>query len=190
MPIQSSQGKPRPMPPRADELPDGVPAPARPAPERDAAGRFIAGPGQRALARKGGEAKAEAAQLAKLLGLRAVDESHAYAPYARLAREFRDHHMAELAATVGGGKVGPGPASVVSTAALQLAASRYLADLGAEQGDAKLLLDASRLGDASRTNLLSAHELCAREAKARADAPTGDEPEWLRALQGAQKANT
>lgn len=75
--------------------------------------------------------------------------------------------MATLAATVGGGEVGPGPASVVSTAALQLGASRYLHDLGAETGDAKLLLDASRLADASRQNLLAAHELTAKEALAR-----------------------
>jgi len=167
MPVQGSQGRPRPQAPRADELPAGVPAPARRAPARDTSGKFVKSDGTTALAREGGRARAEARQLAQLLGLQTLDEDHAYAPYARLAREFRDHHMAELAATVGGGRVGPGPASVVSTAALQMAASRYLGDLGAAKCDAKLLLDASRLGDASRANLLSAHELCAREAKAR-----------------------
>jgi hypothetical protein len=75
--------------------------------------------------------------------------------------------MAQLAATVGGGEVGPGPASIVSSAALQLAASRWLADRGAESGAAGLLLSASRLADASRQNLLAAHELAAREAQAR-----------------------
>jgi len=68
---------------------------------------------------------------------------------------------------VGGGRIGPGPASVVSSAAMQMAASRWLYDLGAQLGDAKALLDASRLADASRANILSAHELAAKEAEAR-----------------------
>lgn len=75
--------------------------------------------------------------------------------------------MAQLAATVGGGRIGPGPASVVASAALQMAGSRWLYDLGAQSGDAKALLDASRLSDASRANLLCAHELAAKEAEAR-----------------------
>lgn len=154
-------------PSRADELPDGVPAPARPAPTRDGAGRFRAGPGTSELARAGGKAAAEARQLGQLLGLWAPPDGHAYAPYARLAREWRDAHMGQLGATVAGGEVGPGPASIVSTAAIQLGASRWLADQGAELGDARMLLDASRLADASRQNLLAAHELAAREATAR-----------------------
>lgn len=65
-------------------------------------------------------------QLRQLLGLADLPDDHPYTPYARLAREWRDDHMAQLAATVAGGAAGPGPASVVSTAALQLGASRYL----------------------------------------------------------------
>jgi hypothetical protein len=84
--------------------------------------------------------------------------------------------MANLAATVGGGSIGPGPASIVSTAAIQLGASRYLSDLGARLGDAKLLLDGSRLADASRQNLLAAHELVAKEAKSR---PKSTKPAWM-----------
>jgi WD40 repeat protein len=38
--------------------------------------------------------------------------------------------MEQLGATVGGGEVGPGPASIVSSAALQLGASRWLSDQG------------------------------------------------------------
>lgn len=167
MPVQRTQGKRRPLVPRIDELPAGVPAPARPAPQRDAAGRLLPGAGTTELARAGGLALAESRQLAALLGLWDTPDEHPYAPYARLAREFRDQHIAQLAATVGGGRVGPGPASVVSSAAQQLAASRWLYDLGARTGDAKALLDASRLGDASRANLLSAHELAANEAAAR-----------------------
>lgn len=159
----------------ADELPAGVPAPPRPAPARDASGKFLPSDGTSALAREGGKARAEALQLAQLLGLASFDDAHPYAPYARLAREWRDEHMATLAATVGGGAVGPGPASVVSLAALQLGASRYLFDQGARAGDAKMLLDASRLGDSSRQSLLAAHELAAKEAAARPSTL----PSWL-----------
>lgn len=162
-----------------DELPAGVPAPARPVPVRDVSGRLQPGPGTRALAAAGGRAAAESRQLGQLLGLKAIPEGHEYAPYARLAREWRDQHMTQLAATVGGGEVGAGPASVVSSAALQMAASRYLSDLGAEKGDAKLLLDASRLANDARQNILAAHELCAKEATARRAAnPTPGAP-WL-----------
>lgn len=150
-----------------DELPAGVPARARQAAPRDSAGRLLPGPATSELARAGGFAAAEARQLGQLLGLWTPPEGHAFAPYARLGREWRDAHMAQLGATVGGGHVGPGPASIVSTAALQLAASRWLSDVGAETGDAKSLLDASRLADASRQNLLAAHELCAKEAQSR-----------------------
>lgn len=154
-----------------DELPAGVPAPARPAANRDAAGRLVPGPGTSELARTGALAAHESRQLAQLLGLWEPPEGHAYAPYARLAREWRDAHMAQLSATVAGGAVGPGPASVVSTAALQMAASRWLSDIGAQTGDARALLDASKLGDSSRQNLLAAHELAAKEAQARPKDP-------------------
>lgn len=83
--------------------------------------------------------------------------------------------MASLARSVGGGQCGAGPASVVTTAALQLAASRYCFDQASTTGDPDLFLKASKLGDASRNNLLSASDLCAAEASSRpksaADAP-------------------
>lgn len=159
--------------PIADQ-PAGLPAPPRPPVDRDEAGRFRPGAGTQAMARKGAQARSEAQQLAKLLSLRDVDENHPYAPYARLAREFRDDHLTQLAATVGGGTVGPGPASIVSSAALQLAASRYLSDLGAQTGDVEMLLSASRLADASRANVVSASDLCAREARSARPKP----PAW------------
>lgn len=151
----------------ATELPAGTPAPARPVATRDASGRLVRGAGTTELARHAARARAEARQLARLLGLWEPPEGHPFAAYARLAREWRDAHMAQLSATVAGGEVGPGPASIVATAALQLGASRYLTDLGARNGDAKALVDGSRLGDASRQSLLTAHELAAREAEAR-----------------------
>jgi hypothetical protein len=49
--------------------------------------------------------------------------------------------------------------------------------MGAQSGDAKTLLDASRLANDSRQNLLAAHELCAKEALARPKRPS-DTP-WL-----------
>lgn len=173
---------------RADALPDGVPAPSRQAPARDVSGRLRPSPGTTALAAIGGRAAAEARQLGQLLGLWSPPEGHTYAPYARLAREWRDDHMTTLAATVGGGEVGPGPASVVSTAALQMAASRWLFDRGAELGDARMLTDASRLADSSRQSLLAAHELAAREATARRDSNGAPDAPWLQqpAKEGAK----
>lgn len=162
----------------ADEALAGVPAPARRAPARDTNGRLLPGASASEFARQGGIAARESKQLARLLGLSEVDESHPWHPYYRLAREWRDNHMSTLAQTVGGGVVGPGPASIVSSAALQLAASRYLSDRGALNGDAKMLLEASRLADASRQNLLAAHELCAKEAIARPTKPA-DVP-WMK----------
>src|SRR5215216_7786291 len=69
MPVQKTQGKRRPLVPRVDELPAGVPAPPRPAPQRDASGRFQVGSGTTELARAGGHAAADARQLGQLLGL-------------------------------------------------------------------------------------------------------------------------
>ncbi len=159
----------------ADELPVGVAGPARPVANRNGAGEFVAGPGTTDLARKGAHAAHAARQLGQLLGLWEAPEGHPYAPYARLAREWRDAHMRELSDTTAGGKVGPGPASIVSTAAIQLAASRWLSDQGAENGDSRQLLEASRLADASRQNLLAAHELAVREAKER---PAASDEKW------------
>jgi len=161
---------------RPDELHAGVHGPAKPVPPREASGRLLPGPETSAFARTGANALHQSRQHARLLGLWQPEEAHDYHPYWRLACEWRDAHKAELAATVGGGSVGPGPASVVASAAVQLGASRYLADLGAQTGDPKLLTDAARLADSSRQNLLAAHELAAREAKSR---PRPDALAWL-----------
>jgi len=103
----------------------------------------------------------------QLLGLWPVPEGHAYAPYARMAREWRASHMETLAASVGGGVVGPGPALIVANAAIQLASSRWLSDLGIQTGDPATMLAASRLANDARQSILAAHEGCAREAAAR-----------------------
>lgn len=169
----------------ADELPAGVPAPARPAPARDASGRFVSSAGTKALARRGGIARAEALQLERLLGLWKPPDDHRWAPYARLAREWRNDHVAELGLRVGGGKVGVGAASIVSSAALQLAASRWLTDRGAEAGDAKMLLEGARLANASRQNVLAAYELTAREAEAERQGGRSQARPWFVEEEGA-----
>ncbi len=69
--------------------------------------------------------------------------------------------MGNLARTVGGGVCGPAPASIIASAALQLAASRFAYEV---LGDVAL---GSKLSNDSRQNLLAAHELCAREAQSR-----------------------
>jgi hypothetical protein len=72
---------------------------------------------------------------------------------------------------------------LVATSALQLGWSRYLSDLAAETGDVNMVMQASRLADASRQNLLAAHELCAREAEARARMQPANALPWLRGNQ-------
>jgi hypothetical protein len=153
----------------ADELPGGVPARAgseSPA-DRSEAGRFARG---NSVAIKGGKARAGKTRLADRMGLRQLAEGAPFRPYKSAASAFRRAQCAELAATVGGGRCGPAPSSLVASAALQLAWARYLGDLAAEDGDADLALKASRLAEASRQSLLAAHELAAREAQARRQA--------------------
>ena len=161
MPIERSHDRPYPGAPRADELPEGVPAQAEP-PSRgdfDKRGKFARG---NAIARKGGKALAGKSRLASRLTLA---DGTDLGPYRRAAVSFRRAQCAALAASVGGGYCGPGPSSMVASAALQLMWARYFSDQAAVTGDAEMALKASKLSDASRNNLLSAHELCAHEAR-------------------------
>lgn len=150
-----------------DELPRGVQEPQQvPASiERRTNGTFAKG--ARTLQAAGGRARKGNTRLAAKLGLSSLPEGAAFAPYKASAVTFRRVQCAELARNVGGGICGPAPSSLVATAALQLAWSRYLSDLAALENDAELALKASKLADASRQSLLAAHELCAREAQAR-----------------------
>lgn len=158
-----------------DQLPAGIPAPPEQAVTGDrdpVTGQLIPGPQTSELSRRAALAKHEQRKVEKLLSLATIDEEHPYAPYQRMVRQWRDDHMAELASTVGGGLVGPGPASIIASAAMQLGQSRWLADLALKEEDPKAILGlverSQRLADSSRQNLLAAHELVAREAKARA----------------------
>lgn len=173
----------------ADELPAGVPAPARPAADRSERGEFAPGPGTSGIARLGGLAAAESRKFARLLGVVEFDESHVYAPYMRLAREHRDDHGSELAQRVGGGQLSAGVSSIVASASLALAASRFLYDQGALTGSAALLVQAARLADQSRTALMTAHELAAREATSRPETESPhDEIERVLAAEAAARA--
>lgn len=153
----------------ADELPAGLPAAPSGPVERRPDGTLTPA-GARALGRQGGAEAARrrrlAAELADTLGLGA-DIGEELERYVAHATEFAAAQIAQLAATVGGGFVGPGPSSIVQSSALALAASRYLYAQGTRTGDPKTFGFASRLADKSRMGLLTAHELCAREAQAR-----------------------
>lgn len=115
----------------------------------------------REAGRRGGKRKAGTTALACGLGLAKAFADPSFEPYRRAAETFAKLHVRNLAQTVGGGQCGPAPASIVWSAGLQLAASRWAFEVS---GDPAL---GSKLANDSRQNLLAAHELCAREAESR-----------------------
>jgi hypothetical protein len=158
----------------ANELPAGVAVTERnpgAAVRRDAQGRLADAQSARELGRKGGLAKAGQTRLGSSLALGGAFADPRFEPYAKAAKAFRCAQVHRLATTVGGGECGPAPASMVASAALQLAASRFAFEV---LGDMQL---GSRLANDSRQNLLGAHELAAKEAQARPKKPS-DTP-WL-----------
>jgi hypothetical protein len=165
------------MPP--DELPapiPGVPVPLARRPDGTVADSASA----RALGARGGRRSGARARLVSSLGLAELAEDAAFLTYRRAGDAFVSEHLASLA-TQAGGSVGPGPSSIVASAGVQLAASRFFSDRAAATCDASLFTLASSLANASRQNLLAAYELAVREAKAEAKTRTpaftwGDEP--------------
>ena len=146
-----------------DELPAGV---AAPKPQTQALARppYAAGSAEaREAGRRGGQRKAGTTALASKIGLAKAFADPSFEPYRRAAEAFAKLHVRTLAQSVGGGVCGPAPASIVWSAGLQLAASRWAFEAA---GDPAL---GSRLANDSRQNLLAAFELCAREAVARRD---------------------
>jgi hypothetical protein len=99
-------------------------------------------------------------------------------PYLIQAEEFAKAEVARLAAEVGGGHCPINAASLVQSAALQLASSRYL--FAKAEGDAGKLAAAGKLADSSRQNLLAAHELAARTALTRAKQRGADPVDLIR----------
>jgi hypothetical protein len=168
-----------------DELPQGVQANplASARDERRADGTFA--PGARTMQSAGGRATAGKTRLSARLGLATLPAGDAFSVYRRAAATFRRVQCASLARSVGGGVCGPGPSSVVASAALALAWSRYLSDEAARTGDPELAMRSARLGETSRQHLLAAHELAAREAAAR---PAPDPHAALRAALAEEDA--
>jgi hypothetical protein len=120
----------------------------------------------KALGARGGAAKASKRALLTGLGLANLGDEDAFKPYWVAVDDWVKNHL-EVLAGMTGGAVGPGPASIIGTAGVQLAASRFFSDQGTKSGSPKLFETASKLGDASRQNLLAAYELARREGEAR-----------------------
>lgn len=154
--------------PGADELAAASTAAHAGPVERHPDGRLTAA-GARMLGRRGAMAtnrrKRLAAELADQLGLATIPES--LKPYIAHAREFARAQLTRL--TDAFGEVGPGPSSMVQSAALALAASRA----AYASGDAS---KGASLAEKSRQTLLTAHHVADLEAKAK---PTADDEFWL-----------
>jgi hypothetical protein len=108
-------------------------------------------------------------RLTKMLGLDADDP--AFAPYREEAEAFLAHETERLAREAGAGVLSPSCASILASAAMQLAASRYLFDRA--NGKAELLKLASALANDSKASLISVFGLAREEAKQRPQAPAG-----------------
>lgn len=160
-------GVPRVEVPPPDELSAAVPAAATAGlVKRRSNGTIADSDTARELGRRGGVATARRVRLIDSLGLATIADDADFAPYRTGAERFVEHHLGELA-RLAGGKVGSAPSTMVSSAALQLAASRFCFDRGAQAGDVALMRLGSQLANDSRQNLLAAYELAVREADAR-----------------------
>ena len=176
MPVQRSQGRRRPLVPRSDEIADGVPARSG-VPDavraaklalvvREPGGMVRDSASAAVLGHLGGKAKAERDRLLAALptllrgfGMRGAVVA-GFSDYIADALDFAGAEALRLEREFGGGVLGEGPRSFIDSAALQLAASRWKF----AEGD---VLTASRLADASRANLMSARDECARDAALR-----------------------
>jgi hypothetical protein len=123
----------------------------------------------RELGRRGGQKAALYTRILRSLGLIELAADHAFYPYEAAGQDFADAYIASLARMFDG-TCGEGPASIAKTAGMQLAVSRFFYDLGKQTGDAKVLGQASQLGNDSRVSAGSAYELQSRESEARGKA--------------------
>jgi len=117
----------------------------------------------------------------------AIDKADpAWVACIKAANAYRRSRNKEL--YIAHGYVSAGASALLATAALALAASRYLYERMSFTGDIALLKQASQLGDAARQNELAAWELCAREAVSRRK-HTADQSgvPWLRVQDGGEK---
>ena len=100
-------------------------------------------------------------------GLVGVDRtSPDYRPFARWGARYGAHRRRELA-SAHGGEISAGVGAIVESAALAMAASRYLQHRAGLSNDAELFRQASQLASTARQHELAAWELAAREAAAR-----------------------
>ena len=139
------------MPP--DELPPAtLGAPVRV--NRDAAGRFVPGNTE-------GQNKRVKPGVRGALGLDKSDPR--YRPFARWGARYGAYRRRELASTHGG-TLSAGVGAIIESAAMAMAASRFVQALAAQAGDAELFKQASALASTARQHELAAWELAAREA--------------------------
>jgi hypothetical protein len=160
--LQATHGKLRPQTPRARELSVSPAAPSDPV-TRDAKGRILGSAAAKVLGHRGGSAKHKRIQTIK--GARVRDTlGTEQAAHWQDATAFADAQAKEL-----GGEPSPAVMSLLVTGGLQFVASGILFGQALSTGEPDAFAAASRLGDASRANILSAHELHARESARRAD---------------------
>lgn len=88
-----------------------------------------------------------------------------YAECVKIADDYRKHRSREL--VIMHGHISSGASSLLSSASLALAASRYLYERFAETGEISVLQMASKLATDARQTELAVWELCAREAISR-----------------------
>lgn len=157
-----------------DELPAGESRDARLALPPDAPTRLSrGGDAEAARAMQRRSAVAQAAKRAAALrmltsfGLEVERVPADLVPYLDRAQEWCEAEVKRVADEVGGGVCSPAVAALIQQAGLALAYSRH----AAEQGKGT---DAVRFGAEVRANMLAAHELAAKEAKARPKAMTND----------------
>lgn len=86
------------------------------------------------------------------------------------ARRYRSRRIRELSIQHGG-ELSSGVCAMLTSSALDMAASRYLTAKAAADGDVSLLKTASQLSQASRQTELTALEMASRELAARPRAP-------------------
>jgi hypothetical protein len=164
MPVYPSHGRPYPQAPRPDELPEGTPR--TPDPRARATAERPAG-SPRATSRL--------ASVARRPPARAAWPAASHSPTGPTLRSTSEPRCRSVGPSVRRSR----PASAVATAVLARRAwspPPRFSSCGRVTSATRRHRRAmrrwrSRLADASRNNLLSAHELCAREASARPRAP-------------------
>ncbi|HLK40595.1 MAG TPA: hypothetical protein VKU41_27775 [Polyangiaceae bacterium] len=108
--------------------------------------------------------------LATVCGMPLDASDPAYRKALGWARRYRGRRVRELTIQHGGA-LSAGVCAMITSSALDMAASRYLAAKAAQTGDVALMLTASRLAQSSRQQELTALEVAQREGAARPRLP-------------------